>query len=45
MGWLFRKNAELLEILQQEAARIVTALTRSVSLENLYKNVAGVRLQ
>ena len=33
----FEQNADLLEKLQYEAARIVTGLTRSVSLENLYK--------
>ena len=32
------QNADLLEKLQHEAARIVTGLTRSVSLENLYKD-------
>ena len=31
------KNADLLEKVQHEAARIVTGLTRSVSLDNLYK--------
>ena len=33
----FEQNADLLEKLQYEAARIVTGLTRSVNLENLYK--------
>ena len=31
------QNADLLEKLPHEAARIVTGLTRSVRLENLYK--------
>ena len=31
------QNADLLEKLQHEAAKIVNGLTRSVSLENLYK--------
>ena len=37
MGWLFRTEYGFTRKLQHEAARIVTGLTRSLSLENLYK--------
>ena len=38
------QNAEMLDKIQNEAARIVTGLTRSVSLENLYKECGWVSL-
>ena len=38
------QNSNTLEKLQNEAARVVTGLTRSVSLENLYKECGWVPL-
>ena len=38
------QNSNILEKLQNEAARLVTGLTRSVSLENLYKECGWVPL-
>ena len=37
-------NAEMLDKIQNEAARIVTGLTRSVSLENFYKECGWISL-
>ena len=35
------QDSQTLQKIQNEAARLVTGLTRSVSLENLFKNVDG----
>ena len=44
MGWLSSSCLDSIHKLQNEAARIVTGLKRSVSLENLYPECGWERL-